>query len=144
MLSNKFLLKLKEINVLHLSVFFTIFYIYFEYIYIYIYIYIYTHTHTHTHIYIYIYIYIVSKRKTVTLLHNSSVSLDTRDASIWVSNSAWSIPGLTPEILSFLMIGDDLFTHIFFLYILSATWVLNLSWRIPLQECSTNGGIGHQ
>ena len=37
-------------------------------------------------LYIYIYIYIVIYGQTVSLYHNSSVCLDTRDASSWVPN----------------------------------------------------------
>ena len=54
-----------------------------------------THTHTHTHIYIYIYIYIVIFRQTVSLYHNSSVWLDTQDAS----SRDWNPPNFTLDLL---------------------------------------------
>ena len=57
--------------------------------------YTHTHTHTHTHIYIYIYIYIyicvcvcvcVIHRQILSMYHNSSLCLDTQDASSWDLN----------------------------------------------------------
>ena len=42
--------------------------------------------HSSPSVYIYIYIYIVINRQTVSLYHNSSVWLDTRDASSWDRN----------------------------------------------------------
>ena len=47
-------------------------------------------------IYIYIYIYIVIHRQTVSLYHNSSLQLDTQDASSWDRNQ----PNFTQDILS--------------------------------------------
>ena len=59
---------------------------------------------TYIYIYIYIlYIYIVIHRQTDPLYQNSSVSINTRDASSWDRNSAefMSIRYLTPDALSF-------------------------------------------
>ena len=51
---------------------------------------------------VYIYIYIVIYRQTVSLYHNSSVWLDTRDASSWDRNPAdlMLVGHLTPQLSS--------------------------------------------
>ena len=52
--------------------------------------YVFIHTHTHTHIYIY---YIVIHSQTISLYHNSSLWLDTRDARSGDRNLGNFTPG---------------------------------------------------
>ena len=85
------------------------------------------------HLSLSIYIYIVIHRQTILLYHNSSVWLDTQDASSW----DWNLPNFTLDLItncsaiSAIYVSSGIITHfvltfICLQFVLSDTRVLNL------------------
>ena len=111
--------------------------------------------YAHTHTYIHTHICTVIHRQTVSLYHNSSVWLDTQDASIWNRNPAdlMSVGYLTSKLSSLSVQVKEFYIYIYLHIHLSVTRVLS-SWKElciymyveagnPPLKCSTHGRGGN-